>query len=170
MVGDPGIGKSRLLYEFALRHSADKVVLMRGNCSADGQETPFLPFIEVVRGFFGDPRGAARRNHPQTRRGLEAGRSCFATEPWLIAQFLGFGISARRFVWTLWNAGRTRTRDLLFQLVEAQCLLSPVVLLLEDLHWIDSASEELLHRIVASEKKLPLTIFHTRRPTTARGG
>ncbi len=33
----PGIGKSRLLYEFALRHSADRVVMLRGNCSADGQ-------------------------------------------------------------------------------------------------------------------------------------
>ncbi|MGH6704484.1 MAG: adenylate/guanylate cyclase domain-containing protein [Bradyrhizobium sp.] len=49
VVGDPGIGKSRLLYEFALRHNADQILVLRGNCSADGQETPFLPFIEVVR-------------------------------------------------------------------------------------------------------------------------
>ena len=38
IVGDPGIGKSRLLHEFALRHHADPVVVLRGNCSADGQE------------------------------------------------------------------------------------------------------------------------------------
>ena len=38
VVGDPGIGKSRLLYEFALRHSAEPILVLRGNCSADGSK------------------------------------------------------------------------------------------------------------------------------------
>jgi class 3 adenylate cyclase len=52
IVGDPGIGKSRLLYEFARRCSGEEVTILRGNCSADGRETPFLPFIEIVRNWF----------------------------------------------------------------------------------------------------------------------
>ena len=57
-----------------------------------------------------------------------------------------------------------RTRDLLQQLLEARCRLSPVVLLIEDLHWIDSVSEEVLGKIVDSEAKLRLLVLHTRRP------
>ena len=48
-----------------------------------------------------------------------------------------------------------RTRDLLQQLLQARCRLSPTVMLLEDLHWVDSASEELLGKMVESgEAKL----------------
>ena len=57
-----------------------------------------------------------------------------------------------------------RTRELLQQLLEARCRLSPVVMLIEDLHWIDSASEELLGKIIDSEAKLRLLLLTTRRP------
>ena len=57
-----------------------------------------------------------------------------------------------------------RTRELLQQLLEARCRLSPVVMIIEDLHWIDSASEELLGKIIDSEAKLRPLLITTRRP------
>ena len=60
-----------------------------------------------------------------------------------------------------------RTRELLQQLLEARCRLSPVVMVIEDLHWIDSVSEELLGKIVDSEAKLRLLLLTTRRPEYA---
>ena len=57
-----------------------------------------------------------------------------------------------------------RTRDLLQQLVEARCRLSQVILVIEDLHWIDSISEELLGMIAGGETRLRLLLVHTRRP------
>ena len=53
-----------------------------------------------------------------------------------------------------------RTRELLQQLLEARCRLSPVVMIIEDLHWIDSVSEELLGKIIDSEAKLRLSASH----------
>ena len=53
-----------------------------------------------------------------------------------------------------------RTRELLQQLLEARCRLSPVVMVIEDLHWIDSVSEEVLGKIVDSESKLRLLHPH----------
>jgi predicted ATPase len=50
------------------------------------------------------------------------------------------------------------------QLVEARCKVSPVLVLIEDLHWTDSASEELLGKIVNGERKLRLLLIHTHRP------
>ena len=52
LVADPGMGKSRLLHEFRQRIGKDRVFVLSGSCSPDGQQTPFLPFIEVVRGSF----------------------------------------------------------------------------------------------------------------------
>jgi predicted ATPase len=57
-----------------------------------------------------------------------------------------------------------RTRELLQQLLEARCRLSPVLMIIEDLHWIDSASEELLGKIIDSEAKLRPLLITTRRP------
>ncbi|MBV8289452.1 MAG: hypothetical protein JOZ35_21275, partial [Hyphomicrobiales bacterium] len=51
-----------------------------------------------------------------------------------------------------------RTRELLKQLLEARCRLSPVVLVIEDLHWLDSVSEELLGKFIDGEAKLRLLI------------
>ena len=57
-----------------------------------------------------------------------------------------------------------RTRDLLKNMLAERCRLSPVVLLIEDLHWIDSVSQEVLGEIVDNEAELGLLILHTRRP------
>ena len=52
IVGEPGMGKSRLLHEFRLRHGAAEVLVLAGECSPDGKQTPLMPFIEVVRNAF----------------------------------------------------------------------------------------------------------------------
>jgi class 3 adenylate cyclase len=52
LVADPGMGKSRLLYEFRKRIGKDQAFFLSGSCSPDGQQTPFLPLIEIIRGSF----------------------------------------------------------------------------------------------------------------------
>jgi predicted ATPase len=55
-----------------------------------------------------------------------------------------------------------RTRELLLELLGARCELSPVVMVIEDLHWIDSVSEEVLGKLVGA--KMRLLILTARRP------
>ena len=57
-----------------------------------------------------------------------------------------------------------RTRELLQRLTLARGRLTPMILVFEDLHWLDSASEDLLAKIVAIDEPLQLMILHTRRP------
>ena len=63
-----------------------------------------------------------------------------------------------------------RTREMLQRLLEARCRRSPVALLIEDIHWIDRASEEVLTRIASDDARLGLLILHTRRPEYREGG
>jgi hypothetical protein len=57
LVGEPGIGKSRLVHEFHERITDKRVFVLSGSCRPDGQQTPLLPFIDIVRGSFRVRRG-----------------------------------------------------------------------------------------------------------------
>ncbi len=165
LAAEPGIGKSRLLHEFRERIGKDRAFLLSGSCSQDGQQTPFLPFIEVVRGSFRLSAGEVEKEVMQkleiglTSLGLNSTRNLG-----LLLHLLGLTAPDGALVGLDGVLIGLRTRELLQELLEARCRLSPVVMLIEDLHWIDSASEELLRKIVDSEAKLRLLIVHTRRP------
>ena len=64
------MGKSRLLHEFRQRIGKDHAFVLSGSCSPDGQQAPFLPFIEVVRGSFQVSLGEAEY---EVARKLELG-------------------------------------------------------------------------------------------------
>ena len=53
LVGDPGIGKSRLLYEFQRRHASDECVRIIVQCSAEYQDTAFQPIASELTRVFG---------------------------------------------------------------------------------------------------------------------
>ena len=65
LVAEPGMGQSRLLHEFRQRIGKERAFVLSGSCSPDGQQTAFLPFIEVVRGSFRINAGEAERDVAQ---------------------------------------------------------------------------------------------------------
>jgi class 3 adenylate cyclase/tetratricopeptide (TPR) repeat protein len=163
VAGEPGIGKSRLLHEFRRRLADETAFVLSGGCTSNGEQTPFLPFIEVVRRSFrlsaGEERESvvAKIEEGLMRLGLDGPQNRA-----LVLNLLGLG--APGGVPGLDGAlVGIRTQDLLQEFIEAHCRVSRVVLIIEDLHWIDKASEELLSRIIARERQLPLLILHTRR-------
>lgn len=165
LVAEPGMGKSRLLHEFRLRIGKDRAFILSGSCSPDGQQTPLLPFIEVVRGSFQVSAGEAEQ---EVARKLEMGLTVLGLHSLrnvgLLLHLLGLKVSDGALTGLDGVLIGLRTRELLQQLLEARCRLSPVVMVIEDLHWIDSVSEEVLGKIVDSEAKLRLLLLTTRRP------
>jgi class 3 adenylate cyclase len=165
IVGEPGIGKSRLLHEFRQRIDRKRFSLLPGECSSDGRQTAFLPFIEVVRSSFQIQAGT---NNAEAVRQLEAGLTTLALDSGenrgLLLNLLGLSAPAGALAGLDAVMIGLRTRDLLLRLLTARCRLKPTVLLLEDLHWIDSASEDLLVRSADLEKRLPLLIACSHRP------
>ena len=154
VVAHPGMGKSRLLHEFRQRIGKDRGFILSGSCSPDGQQTPFLPFIEVVRGSFRINAGEAEQDVAQKLEiglrtlGLQSTRNLA-----LLLHLLGLKVPNNALTGLDGVLIGLRTRELLQQLLEARCRLSPVVMAVEDLHWIDSVSEELLGKIVDSRSQ-----------------
>ena len=165
VVGEPGMGKSRLLHEFHQRIGEDRAFVLSGSCSTDGQQTPFLPFIEIVRGSFGISANEAETDIAQklevglTTLGLHSSRNLG-----LLLHLLDLKVPDGALTGLDGVPIGLRTREVLQQLLEARCGLSPVLMMIEDLQWIDSASEELLSKTTDSAAKMRLLLLTTRRP------
>jgi predicted ATPase len=159
------MGKSRLAYEFCRRISRERAFVLSGYCSPDGQKTAFLPFLEIVRSSFRISVGEAEKDVAQK---LEMGLSALGLNSTrnlgLLLNLLGLKVPDDALAGLDGVLIGLRTRELFQQMLEARCRLSPMVMLVEDLHWIDRASEELLSKIIDSEANLRLLLLTTRRP------
>jgi class 3 adenylate cyclase len=166
IVGEPGIGKSRLLHEFRGRLTGHRIFVLSGNCWPHHTQTALRPFIEVARRTF---QLGAEDAEADAARKLDAGltRLGLATKQNLALLLNLLGL--KRPVGALHGLDEVmvglRTRQLLLSVLQARSLITPVVMVLEDLHWIDNASQELLARLIAEKDTGPLAILHTRRPS-----
>ena len=164
IVGEPGVGKSRLLYEFRSRQDEKSVFILQGSCWQGHQQTPFSLFIDMVRGSFRISAGEQKADKiRKLERGLTALGLGGEQNVGLLLNLLGLNDPADELNGLDNVLIGLRTRDLMFRLIQEYCRISPVVVLLEDLQWLDIASEELLARLVAAADILPLLIVHTRR-------
>ena len=165
VVAEPGMGKSRLLYEFRQGIGESQTLILAGNCVSEGRQAPLLPFIDVVRGSFQVKLGEAEA---EVARKLENGLNVLGLQTAenlsLLLNLLGLKPPEGALTGLDAVLIGLRTRELLQNLLEARCRLSQVVLLIEDLHWIDSVSQEILGGIIESAAKRGLLILHTRRP------
>jgi class 3 adenylate cyclase/tetratricopeptide (TPR) repeat protein len=165
---EPGIGKSRLLHEFRQRIGKDRAFVLSGSCSPEGQKTAYRPFIEVVRTSFQVNNSDSKEEIEQK---LETGLTTLGLQSsenlGLLLHLLGQAVPTGSLSGLDGVLLGLRTRDLLNQLLEALCRLSLVVMVIEDLHWIDSASEEILDSFIENRAKLRLLLLHSRRPEYA---
>ena len=165
LVADPGLGKTRLVFEFLQRVKTKEALLLTGHCSADGQQVPFMPFLEVMRRSFrirdvDDPAEIARKFEAGLRRMELHTRENLG----LLLNLLGIKHPEASLEGLDGVLIGLRTRDLLPALLAAQCRATKVILLLEDIHWIDGASEGLLRKLIENGSQTNLLLVLTRRP------
>jgi class 3 adenylate cyclase len=163
--GEPGIGKSRLVHEFLGQIVKERARVLTGSCTPDGQQTPFLAFIEIVRGAFrlwpSDSDAIVARKLDEGLQGLGLSSQ---ENLGLLLNLLGLKPPEGALEGLDGVLIGLRTRELMQRLTQARSRLTPMILVFEDLHWLDSASEDLLATIVAIDEPLQLLILYTRRP------
>ena len=163
IVGDAGAGKSRLLFEFA---RAAGVRAIEGRCMSYGSEIPYLPIAELVREtcrIRADDSPAAIAE--KVRRELDrAGLDADADAVPLLLDLVGQRPESDPLAALDPATIKGRTFDVLVRLWRAETRLEPMLLLVEDLHWIDPTSEEFLAALVADPSDRRLIIVTTCRP------
>ena len=151
LVAEPGVGKSRLCHEFAQRCRADGLEVFEAQAQAHGTTTPFMPVLQMLRAFF----GIGEREPEQLTREKIAGRSLlldpdFAEDLPLMFDFLGVPDPDRPVAGLSAEARQRALGRIVCQLVNAPTRRKTLVLIVEDLHWIDDGSKVLLGDLVAS--------------------
>jgi class 3 adenylate cyclase/tetratricopeptide (TPR) repeat protein len=165
MSGDAGIGKSRLLHEFrrTLNEERGRLTWLEGQCVSFGQSIPFLPLIDQLRKNFrieeydGEPEIIAKVEHGIRLIGeLESH-----------APFIRYLLSVDPGDPIVINMEAASRRRLVFAALRALTLRGasqrPLVLLIEDLHWMDSSSEEYLGYLMDSMAAVPVMLILTYR-------
>ena len=164
LVGEAGIGKSRLLIELR-RRVGDRAAWQEGHCLSFGSAMAFHPLLDLVRRRFGieetDDEAAIGA---KIERGVaETGEDPAPVAPYLRALLsVNPGDSEVRAMSPAQRRGETfeAVRRLLVRAAERQ----PQVLVIEDLHWMDSASEQFLATLVDSIPALRVLLIFTYRP------
>ena len=163
--GDAGIGKSRLLFEFrrALDTARHHVTWLEGQCVSYGQSVPFLPLIDQLRKNFrieefdGEPEIIAKVEHGMRAMGGLGAHAPFiryllSVDPGDPAVTAMDAANRRRLVFAALRALSTRG-----------AAIRPLVLVLEDLHWMDAGSEEYLSSLMDSLAAMPVMLILTHR-------
>jgi class 3 adenylate cyclase/tetratricopeptide (TPR) repeat protein len=148
VVADPGLGKSRLCYEFVERCRARGLEVIEGHGVAHGKRIPLLPVLEMMRAYFGIEDADSDR----AARDKIAGRLLLLDESFkdllaVLFDFLGVPDPERPAP----TNPEARQRQLLAavrRLVETGGQQNWTVILVEDLHWLDPGSEVFLASLI----------------------
>src|SRR5690242_17343093 len=162
--GEPGIGKSRLTAALSQRIETEPHARLRYFCSPHHQDSALHPFIgqlERAAGFSRDDTTATKLDKLQAllSDGAEPGDIS------LIAEMLSLS-GAERFPPLDLSPQRKKERKLAALLRQLQELArrQPILMIFEDLHWIDPTSREVLDLTVERITNLPVLLVATYRP------
>jgi len=165
LVGEAGIGKSRLLLEFRRRLGAEAHLYAEGRCASFGVHTPFLPIVDSIRRYYAieDRDDEATAIHKLAAGVSALGEGFSWTLPFLRALLsLPPGDPA---VLALDAATlRSETFRALKVLTLAASAQRPVVFVIEDLHWIDPESEECLAFLAEAVAGARILLICSHRP------
>jgi class 3 adenylate cyclase/predicted ATPase len=163
LVGEPGIGKSRLIEEFRLTLGETPHTFVEWSSSQLLQNTPLHPIAEWGRQRFGADEPAARRlaDLENTLRLIGLDASEYTS---LIAPLVDIQLAEERAARLAPGELRRRRLAALIAWFLAGARSQPVVLAFEDLHWADPTSLDLMQALAERGRTAPLFIIATARP------
>jgi class 3 adenylate cyclase len=163
--GEPGIGKSRLLAEFRRSAEAAGARWLVGRCVSYGRAISYLPVLDLVRDLLGiseaDPVDVIAERMDS---GVgELGADAAWTRPFIRA-LLSLDPGDPAVVTMNPHQRRGRIVDAVRALVDIGSQRRPIVVVVEDLHWIDAHSEEVIRRLLEGVATVPVLVLLTYRP------
>jgi class 3 adenylate cyclase len=165
IAGEPGIGKSRLLAEFHRQIGPGRVFWVGGRCLSYGTQIPYLLALDLLRSNWGiGEADTPEAITDKVRSGLDAvGMDADQDGPVLLHLL---EINNRDGSPALSNpeAVKEKAFEILRQLCIKASLGRPLVLVLEDLHWVDKLSEEFLGVLAQNVRDARILLLATYRP------
>ncbi|MBI2469168.1 MAG: AAA family ATPase [Candidatus Rokubacteria bacterium] len=170
IVGEPGVGKSRLVWEVTHSHRTHGWLLLQAGSVSYGKATAYLPVIDLLKVYF----GIQERDDPRAIREKVTGKVLTldrTLEPDLPALLALLEVPPEDPQWQTFDPAqrRLRTFDSIRRLLLRESQVQPLLAVFEDLHWIDSETQALLDRLVESLPTARVLLLVNYRPEYRHG-
>jgi class 3 adenylate cyclase/tetratricopeptide (TPR) repeat protein len=170
IVGEAGVGKSRLTYEFTHSHRVQNWLVLEASSVSYGKATSYLPVIDLLKGYFkiGD------RDDHRDMRAKVLGRVLGLDRAleFLLSPLLALlDVPVEDAAWQSLDPPqrRQRTLDAVKRLLLRESQVQPLLVVFEDLHWIDGETQALLGSLVDSLGSARLLLLVNYRPEYQHG-
>jgi len=163
VMGEPGVGKSRLFHEFVGLYGHTPLLVLRTFAVSYGKAFPYLPLIDLLKNYFQIVPSDDERKRREKVAGkvLMLDRTLEDTLPYL---FTLISMAEPESTITQMDAPirKRRTIEAIKRILVRESLNQPLVIIVEDLHWLDAETQAfllLLGESVATAKILLLTNY-----------
>src|SRR5262249_37513191 len=151
VVGEPGVGKSRLVWGLTHSHRVHGWLVVQSASVSCGKATAYLPVIELLRGYF----AIESRDDPRKIRGKVTGEVLTiapAPGPAVPALLALLDVPVDEAAWQALDPLQRRQQmlDAVKRLLLRESEVQPLVVVVEDLHWIDGETQALLDSLIES--------------------
>ena len=170
IVGEAGVGKSRLVYEFTHSHRVQEWLILDASSVSYGKATSYLPVIDLLKGYF---KIGERDDHREMRdkvlgRVLGLDR---ALESLLLPLLALLDVPIEDPAWQNLDPPqrRQRTLDAVKRLLLRESQLQPLLVVFEDLHWVDGETQAFLDSFVESLPAAAILLAVNYRPEYQHG-
>jgi class 3 adenylate cyclase/tetratricopeptide (TPR) repeat protein len=170
VVGEPGVGKSRLVYELTRSHRTQDWLVLEAGSVSYGKASSWLPVIDLLKIYFKVPD---RETHREIREKVTGKILTLdrALEPILPALLTLLDVPIEDARWEALDPAqrRIRTIDAVKRLLLRESQDRPTLLVFEDLHWIDADTQALLDGLVESLPTARMLVLVNYRPEYEHG-
>ena len=169
-MGEAGVGKSRLVYECVHSHRTQGWRVLESASVSYGKATPYFPVIDLLKRYchVDDGDDARTIRAKVTGQILTLDETLQDTLPALLA-LLDAVLEDSPFLHLDPSQRRQRTLDGLKRVLLRESQVQPLLLVFEDLHWIDTETQALLDRLVESLPTAHLLLLVNYRPECQHG-
>ena len=165
VVGEPGVGKSRLFWEFSHSHRVQGWLLLESSSVSYGKATVYLPVIDLLKAYFGVESGddGRRIREKVTGKLLTLDDTLRPTLP---AFFALLEAPVEDPAWRALDPEQRRqqTLEAVKRLLIRESQIQPLCLIFEDLHWIDAETQAILDALIESLPTARLLLLVNYRP------
>jgi class 3 adenylate cyclase/tetratricopeptide (TPR) repeat protein len=165
IVGEAGVGKSRLVWEVTHSHRTHGWLVLESGSVSYGKATPYLPVIDLLKAYC----RIQERDDPRAIRERVAGKLLMldrTLEPLLTPLLALLDVPVEDAAWEALGPPqrRQRTLEAVKRLLLRESQVQPVLVVFEDLHWIDTETQALLDGLIESLPTARLLLLVNYRP------
>ncbi|UCF62085.1 MAG: tetratricopeptide repeat protein, partial [Anaerolineaceae bacterium] len=164
--GESGIGKTRLIEEITAIGQTEGMQVLVGSCLSYGRTMTYHPWEDILRTYFKIQTGTDHEMIENRVEAIRSGMAAIEEEDWtpLIANLLGFDIPDSELTRDLDpKLRRQRAHDLIVKLLQAKAIEQPLIVVIDDAHWADPASMDLIQDVIRDTSQNPILLILAHR-------